>query len=139
MDESKFFEKLGDLNFDDKIKISKDAFDYLLKALHDYIYGYKFKDYDEEYRVDAIEIYLNDILKSVGAINKTKMDLVGHHPHCMGCGNPLVRTGYFQTHNQNLCYLSLFCFNCKKSYKYYSHGGKRLFEMPSVDFDSRRG
>jgi hypothetical protein len=139
MEPEDLFQEITDLNFAEKIKISKNAVDYLFKALHDYIYGYKFKDYDEEYRNDAIEIFLNDILKSIKTLNEAKISLKGNCPHCLGCGNPLVRTGYFQTHAKNLCYISLFCFDCKKSYKYYSSGGKRLFEMPSVDFDSKRG
>ncbi|MFH1358335.1 MAG: hypothetical protein ABIH37_00430 [archaeon] len=138
MNENEIFEELNELNFESKIKISKEAVDYLLKALNDYIYGYKFKDYDEEYRKDAVEIFISDILKSVRIVNEVKVDLTGH-PHCLNCGNPLVRTGYFQTHAKNLCYLSLFCFNCKKSFKYYSEGGKRLFEIPSADFDSKQG
>ena len=139
MEASELFEELSELNSAQRIRISKDSVDYLLKALHDYIYGYKFKEFDEEYRTDAIEIFVNDVLKAVRVLNETKIELKGNHPHCLNCGNPLVRTGYFQTHAKNLCYLSLFCLDCKKSFKYYSDGGKRLFEMPSVDFDSRRG
>jgi hypothetical protein len=139
MESSELFHELSELNFADRIRINKEAVDYLLKALHNYIYGYKFKDFDEEYRSDAISVFINDILKSVRVLNETEISLKGNHPHCLNCGNPLVRTGYFQTHAKNLCYLSLFCFDCKKSYKYYSYGGKRLFEMPSADFDSKRG
>ena len=139
MESNELFAELSGLNAGDRIRIAKEAVDYLLKALNDYIYGYKFKDFDEEYRKDAVEVFVNDILKSIRVLNETKVALKGNHPHCLNCGNPLVRTGYFQTHAKNLCYLSLFCFDCKNAYKYYSEGGKRLFEMPSVDFDSRKG
>ncbi len=139
MEFQELFQNLTELNFAGRIKINKEAVDYLLACLHDYIYGYKFKDFDEEYKKDAVEIFINDILKSIKILNETKISLKGNYPHCVNCGNPLLRTGYFQTHAKNLCYLSLFCFDCKKSYKYYSDGGKRLFEMPSVDFDSKRG
>jgi hypothetical protein len=139
MDATILFQELSDLNSVSRIRIDKAAVDYLLKALNDYIYGYKFKEFDEEYRVDAVEVFINDILKAVKVLNETKINLKGNHPHCLNCGNPLVRTGYLHTHAKNLCYLSLYCLDCKKSYKYYSDGGKRLFEMPSVDFDSRKG
>jgi hypothetical protein len=139
MDAEILFQELTDLNFAKRVRINQEAVAYLLKALTDYIYGYKFKEFDEEYRSDAVEVFVNDILKAVKVLNETKINLKGNHPHCLNCGNPLVRTGYFQTHAKNLCYLSLYCLDCKKSYKYYSHGGKRLFEMPSVDFDSRKG